>query len=208
MHPRIGPLWYDAKSHPAWSRGPTYERAGQIMLICTIFEFQKARNVMRRLFATALSAIACAGIAMPAAVAQTTKDLVGTWVLESDVSTTPDGKTLLPFGPHPQGMAIFDNRDHFAIVISRPDLPKFASDNRMQGTATENEAIVHGTFAFFGTYSVTAGGMIQHVEGGTWPGWIGTDQKRTIAAFTKDRQTWTTVPSFGGKSELHWRRLQ
>ena len=66
----------------------------------------------------------------------------------------------------------------FAIVVSRPDLPKFASNGRMQGTAKENEAIVHGTFAFFGTYSIADGKIIQHIEGGTWPSWTGTDQKR------------------------------
>jgi len=163
---------------------------------------------MGRLTTATLTAIAYLGIAIPSAVALSAKDEVGSWTLESDVSTTPDGHKLLPFGSDPQGIAIFDNSGRFAIVVSRPDLPKFASDNRMQGTATENEAIVRGSIAFFGTYSIKDGAIIQHVEGGTWPGWIGTDQKRTVAAFAQDEQTWTTVPSFGGTSELRWRRLQ
>ena len=148
------------------------------------------------------------GLVTPEANAQSAKDLVGSWTLESDVSTTSDGHTLLPFGPKPRGMAIFNVDGHFAIVISRSDLPKFASDNRMQGTAQENEAIVHGSFAFFGTYSVTDHIIIQHIEGGTWPGWVGTDQKRTVTSFTEDQQTWTTVPSFGGRSELRWIRVK
>lgn len=151
---------------------------------------------------------ACLGIVVSGAVAQTAKDLVGTWNLESDTTTTPDGRTIQPFGPSPQGIAIFDNAGHFAIVNSRPDLPKFASNNRMHGTAEENEAIVHGSFAFFGTYSVANGVMVQHIEGGTWPAWIGTDQKRTITSLTEDEQTWTTVPSFGGISELQWKRMK
>jgi hypothetical protein len=152
--------------------------------------------------------MACLGIAVSSAAAQTAKDLVGTWTLESDTSTTTDGRTIQPFGPNPQGIAIFDNNSHFAIVISRPDLPKFASNNRMQGTAKENEAIVHGSFAFFGTYAVANGVIAQHVEGGMWPSWTDTDQKRTITSFTGDEQTWTTVPSFGGRSELHWKRVK
>ena len=163
---------------------------------------------MKHLIVTALTAAACFGIAAPGAVAQTAKDVVGTWSLVSDLSTTPDGRAVQPFGSNPQGIAIFDSNGHFAIVNARSDLPKFASNNRMHGTPEENGAIVHGTFAFFGTYAIKDGVMIQHVEGGTWPAMVGTDQKRTISSFSNDEQTWTTVPSFGGKSELHWKRVK
>ena len=156
---------------------------------------------------TILTVIACLGIAVPSAGAQTAKDLVGTWSLQSDDTVTSEGRKLQPFGPNPKGTAIFDNVGHFAIVVSRPDLPKFASDNRMKGTPEENEAIVRGSIAFFGTYSVKNGVIVQHIEGGTWPAWVGTDQKRTITSFAKDQQTWTTVPSFGGTSELRWSRV-
>lgn len=163
---------------------------------------------MRRLTITLSTLLVCIGIAASGAAAQTAKDMVGTWALKSDDSTTADGRKIQPFGPDPKGIAIFAGNGRFAIVISRPDLPKFASNNRMRGTAKENEAIVHGTFAFFGTYSVADGVMIQHVEGGTWPALIGTDQKRTIASFTGGEQTWRATPSFGGSSELHWVRVK
>ena len=163
---------------------------------------------MRHLITATLAVIACMGIAIPGAGAQAAKDLVGKWTLELDTSTTADGQAIQPFGPQPNGVAMFDSAGHFAIINSRPDLPIFASNNRMRGTAEENEAIVHGSFAFFGTYSVENGIIVQHIEGGTWPAWTGTDQKRTISSFTGDEQTWTTVPSFGGRSELHWKRVK
>ena len=163
---------------------------------------------MRHLITVAMAAAAYLVIAVPGDVAQTARDLVGIWTLESDTSTTPDGRTIQPFGPNPQGIAIFDSSGRFAIVVSRRDLPKFASNNRMQGTPKEYEAIVHGSFAFFGTYSITDGMIIQHIEGGMWPSWTGTDQKRTITSFAEDKQTWTTVSSFGGRSELHWKRVK
>ena len=163
---------------------------------------------MRYLTWPILTSVAFFGIAVSDAHAQTAKDLVGSWTLESDISTTPDGHRLLPFGSDPRGIAIFDANGRFAIVVSRTDLPKFATGNRMQGTAQENEAIVHGSFAFFGTYSVANKVIIQHIEGGTWPAWVGTDQKRTITSFVKDEQTWTTVPSFGGSSVLRWARAK
>lgn len=163
---------------------------------------------MKHMIMGAITAVACLGTTNPSAAAPTAKDMVGTWALESDTSTTPDGRTVLPFGPNPQGIAIFDRSGRFAIVISRPDLPKFASNNRMKGTAEENEAIVHGSFAFFGSYSVMDGTIVQHIEGGMWPSWTGTDQKRTITSFVGDEQTWTTVSSFGARSELHWKRVK
>jgi hypothetical protein len=64
---------------------------------------------MRHLMTVAITAAACLGIVVRGAVAQTAKDLVGTWILESDTSTTPDGRTTQPFGPNPQGVAIFDS---------------------------------------------------------------------------------------------------
>jgi len=163
---------------------------------------------MKHLITIAITAAAGLGTLIPTAYAQTAHDLIGTWTLESDTGATADGRAIQPFGPNPKGLAIFDSAGHFAIVISRPDLPKFASNDRMHGTAEENEAIVRGSFAFFGTYAVANGAVVQHIEGGTWPAWMGTDQKRTITSFTGNEQTWTTVPSFGGRSELHWRRVK
>jgi hypothetical protein len=39
--------------------------------------------------------------------------------------------------------------------LNRADLPKFAANNRNVGTPEENKAIVQGSFAYFGTYTVT-----------------------------------------------------
>jgi hypothetical protein len=162
---------------------------------------------MRLLITVTLAVAACLGTAATAA-AQSAKDMVGTWKLVSDVNTASNGSKVEPFGRTPEGMAIFNSTGHFAIVISRPDLPKFASSNRMQGTPEEDKAIVQGSIGFFGLYAVADGVLVQHVEGGTWPSWIGTDQKRTITSFVGDEQTWTTVASFGGKSKLRWQRVK
>ena len=94
---------------------------------------------MRRLSEITLTMLVCLGTASGAA-AQTAKDMMGTWSLVSDVNTSADGRKVEPFGPSPRGIAIFDNDGHFAIVVARPDLPKFASDNRMQGKPEENRA--------------------------------------------------------------------
>lgn len=163
---------------------------------------------MKRLSEITLTLLVCLGTIASGSAAPTAKDLVGTWTLVSDANASADGRKVEPFSPSPEGIAIFDSDGHFAIVVSRPDLPKFASNNRMQGTPEENKAIVQGSIGFFGAYTVVDGAVIKHVEGATWPSWIGTDQKRTIASFASDEQTWTTIASFGGTSELRWRRAK
>jgi hypothetical protein len=74
------------------------------------------------------------------ASAQSAKDLVGTWINVSNVILGQDGSRTPVFGPKGSGLAIFEANGRFAVVNINPDTPKFASNNRAQGTAEENEA--------------------------------------------------------------------
>jgi lipocalin-like protein len=151
----------------------------------------------------------CFGIgASGTATAQTAKDLVGTWTLVASTNVGQDGRKVDIWGPNPKGMYIFDDKGHFVIVNARPDLPKFASNNRNQGTPDENKAIVQGSLSLFGTYSVADMVITYKVEAGSWPAWTGTDQKRTITSFTGDELTYTLAGSIGGTSETKLRRLK
>ena len=141
-----------------------------------------------------------------AAVAQTAKDLVGTWTNISNVNIRQDGSRADVFGPKGTGMAIFGSNGRFAIVNINPDTPKFASNNRAQGTPEENKAAVAGGIALFGTYLVTNKVIAFKVEGSTYPNWSGTEQKRTVKSFTKDQFTWTLPASIGGTAEVTWKR--
>src|ERR1700674_4089910 len=40
------------------------------------------------------------------------------------------------------------------LILQRATLPRFASDNRMSGTAEENKAGGQGSIAYFGTYAI------------------------------------------------------
>jgi Lipocalin-like domain len=71
------------------------------------------------------------------AVGQTAKDLVGTWTWVQVDLTRPDGTKYQPFGTNPKGFVIFDSNGRFAYLLSRPDRPKFAANNRDQGTPEE-----------------------------------------------------------------------
>jgi hypothetical protein len=166
---------------------------------------------MNRLSFLGLSATMVFGLALAPgdAVAQTAKDLVGTWKMVTNINIAPDGRRSESFGPAPNSILTFDANGRFVFVGTRPDLPKFASNNRMQGTAEENKAIVQGSIAYFGTYSVVDKVLIQKVEGSTWPSWIGTDQKRPIISFMGDDMKMANpVTTLGGTSEGTYKRVK
>src|SRR5437868_4680182 len=87
--------------------------------------------------------------------AQTThaERISGTWMLLS--ATVERGeKKLEPYGANPRGTLMLDERGRFALIVTRADLPKFASNNREMGSPEENKAIVGGSNAYFGFYSI------------------------------------------------------
>jgi hypothetical protein len=155
---------------------------------------------MKRHTTLALSAmtVLCLGVAAPStSVAQTAKDLVGAWTLISSDTVGLDGSKIPTFGDDPKGIIIFTNDGRFIYLLSRGDLPKFTSNNRNTGTPEENKAVVQGSIATFGTYSVAGTDLIIKVENSTFPNWIGADQKRTIA-ITGDQLKWTNAAGSGG----------
>jgi len=153
---------------------------------------------MNRRSILSLSAITALGFALysSSAVAQSAKDLVGTWTIVSAEA----------FGPNPKGILTFDANGH----LMRSDLPKYASNNRAQGTSEEYKAIGAGSISYFGTYSVSGSDLILRVEHSSFPNWTGTEQKRTNLTLTGDELKYTnTAPSVGGPvAVLVWKRAK
>jgi len=141
-------------------------------------------------------------------VAQTTSDLVGTWTNVSNVNIQQDGSRTDVFGPHRRGVAMFANNGRFVIVNINPDVPKFASNNRAQGTDEENRAAMLGGIALYGTYWVGNKTIFFKVEGSTYPNWTGTEQARTVISFTGDDLKWSLRASIGGTTEVAWKRVK
>ena len=66
-----------------------------------------------------------------------------------------------------------------------------------------------GSIAYFGTYSVVDKVIIEKVEGGTWPNWVGTEQKRPIISLTGDEMKLSTpAASVGGTAENTYKRIK
>jgi hypothetical protein len=94
--------------------------------------------------------------------------LVGSWTLIS-LTVGEGANQTLPYGPNPKGTMMVDANGRFSITVVRSDVPKVASNNRMTATPDENKAIVQGSIAYFGTYSIDEGTHVitVNVEGST-----------------------------------------
>jgi hypothetical protein len=137
------------------------------------------------------------------------QQIAGTWMLTSNVNTREDGSKVDVFGSSPKGIAIFAPDGHFAIVNTREGLPKFASNNRMKGTPEENQAIVQGSIALYGRYSVDPANQVVtlKVDSSTWPSWTGTEQKRKYT-LKNDELKWSLPASVGGTADVAWKRVK
>lgn len=156
-----------------------------------------------RLALVALISFALAtGIAdtAPARAASFKQQIVGTWSYVSVDIAKSDGSRIQPFGAKPNGIAIFDRNGHFAFVLTRPDVPKYASNNRLTGTADENRAAVRGVLAQFGTYTVNQAdhSLTLHIAGSSYPNIVGVDRKFIITAVTKTELKWTVPAATSG----------
>lgn len=164
--------------------------------------------ILQTLSAAAMAAVII-GVAAPKTFAQSASDLAGTWSLVS-LTVFKSGSEVEVLGPHPTGQLIFGSDGRYVLVGLRADLPKFAADSRLSGSAEENQRIVQGTFAHFGTYTVDSAGkvIVFHIQNSTFPNWDGDVQRRPFT-LDGDRLTYVTPGSFGyGASKVSWKRMK
>jgi hypothetical protein len=151
-----------------------------------------------------ITAIAMAlAIAFPAssAIAQSAKSLVGSWDLESAGES---------WGKNPKGRLVFSSDGRYALVITRNDLPKIASNSRLKGTPEENQAVTAGSIGHFGRYTVDEKSktLVLKIEGSSFANWNGTEQVRPFAVKGDQLRYTNPKPSAGGSptGEVVWNR--
>jgi hypothetical protein len=141
-------------------------------------------------------------IAAGEAAAQSLKErIVGTWEFVVAEVTAADGKKSFPFGETPKGILIFTPDGRFAQIHVAADVPKFASGNRLTGTAEEYAAINRRSLAVFGTYTVDEDKktVTYRIVSSTFPNWEGEAQTRTIDKLTADEFVNTNPNVAGGR---------
>jgi hypothetical protein len=164
----------------------------------------------------AVSILAGAGIAVVAgsAAAQvkaTKESVVGVWKFTYVTVQRPDNTTGEPWTAKPNGVFILSANGRFAIQVMRPDLPKFASNNRLQGTPDENQKVVQGSLAYFGTYTLDAGGasLSFRIEGSSFPNWTGEVQKRIISSISATQMVIENpTGSAGGQARITLTKIE
>jgi hypothetical protein len=158
------------------------------------------------LFITAIMLFSHHAVAQTVSLGQL---LVGTWSLTSAEGIRTDGSRVPLFGPNPKGTMIFTEHGRFALVQMRGDLPSLAANSRELGTAEENKAVVSGSIAYYGTYSIDEAEKVIRLklEGSTYANLLGGEQRRIIIALTPDELTFTNPRNPSGTTlEVGWKR--
>ena len=99
----------------------------------------------------------------------------------------------------------------FSIILMKPSLPKFASNNRVKGTAEENQAVVQGSLAYYGSYAVASekGQTVNlRIEGSTFPNWDREDQKRVMTVKGDEMNVTNPTSAIGGVTYVTWKRAK
>lgn len=133
-------------------------------------------------------------IALPAAAsAQSLKDqIVGTWKT-AEIYNEQGGKKEHLYGEKPVGITVFDKSGTYVSWLSKPDLPKFATPNRLKGTDAEYRAVMQGMIAGYGTYTVEGNTVAIKWIASSYPNRAGTTEKRTYSL--KGDELTSTNPS-------------
>ena len=138
------------------------------------------------------------------------RQLVGVWTYVHNYNVLPDGKRIEPQGPAGtgKGILILDAGGRFVLNMIRADLPKFASNNRQQGTDAENKAVSQGAIAYFGTYEVDepAKALTLKIEYSSYPNFNGSTQRRGIELKNDELTITNTAGASGGTAYIAWKR--
>jgi len=138
------------------------------------------------------------------------KQIQGTWTLVS-IYVEKDGEKIDAFGANPRGSMIFTPNGHFSTIIMKASLPKFAANNRVKGSTEENQAVVQGSVAYFGSYkiaSVEDQTVSLNIVGSTFPNWDGEEQKRVMTVTGDEMKVTNPTAAIGGTSYVVWKRVK
>ena len=155
----------------------------------------------RSMFAAVAAGLSFAVFAAGASAQATMKSVAGSYSAAS----------VPAFGDKPRGLLILSPNGYYSLVVGRAQLAPVGSGVRNKGTDAENKALVDGSIAHYGKWSIDDGGkaITFHVEMSSFPNWDMKPQKRTLKS-TGETLTYTVaVPSTGGApNDVSWRRIK
>jgi hypothetical protein len=140
------------------------------------------------------------------------QQLAGTWTLVAVANIYPDSSRMYPYGNDPKGLLFFDEQGNYAIQILQAGRPPLASGDKNKATPEEYAALVKGSNAHFGHYTINEADQTIsfRIEHASFPNWEGTLQKRRYTYTGQELKYVVTQTTQGGQSviaEVVWRRL-
>ncbi len=130
-----------------------------------------------------------------------TSELVGTWrLVEFANKDSASGEWVHVYGRHPKGYFTYSNKGILNINISS-EVPLEVTESIADTLKVSWKDLVFSkAMGYFGTYSIKAdsGIVIHHVEGGSIPWYIGSDQPRPFqlrgdTLVIGDNTTWKRI---------------
>jgi Lipocalin-like domain len=154
--------------------------------------------------AALVGSLAASGLALGQSLKE---QIVGAWQYAS-IYNEVDGVKKYIYGEKPLGLVVLDPSGYVIGYLSKPDLPKFAANNRLKGTDEEYREVMQGMLAGFGTYSIEGDTVTINWIGSSYPNRAGTIEKRTYTV-TGDEMTATNpAASSGGMSVAKFQRVR
>jgi hypothetical protein len=150
-----------------------------------------------------------AGLLSPdIALGQSLKEqIVGTWRLVLIYNEEKGVKRHL-YGDKPVGIAMFDRSGNISQFLSKPDLPKFATPNRLKGTDKEYRDVVQGMISGFGTYTVEGDAITIKWIASSYPNRAGTTEKRVYKVVGDEMTSMNPTAASGGTSYTKYTRAK
>jgi hypothetical protein len=131
---------------------------------------------------------------------------IGAWELVSIETRAPSGQATQPFGPEPVGRITYDTAGRMSVQLMRRGMPRFANEQLEKATTEEIVAAWRGYGGYFGTYTIDekASTITHHVEGASFPNYVGTNQVRHYR-FEGDRLI-LQADTASGRGTIVWKR--
>ena len=80
----------------------------------------------------------------------------------------------------------------------------------MKGTTEDNQAVIQGSIALFGSYKVASEmeeTVVLSIEGSTFPNWDGEDQTRLMHSIGNQMEITNPTTTVGGRNFIVWKRV-
>ena len=138
------------------------------------------------------------------------KSLAGTYVLVTAHTVDKTGQIKPMYGASPRGMLLMSSDGRYTLTIVASGLPKFMAGTRHNSTPQEKEAVIDGSIAHFGTYSLAETGrtVTLAVQGSTFPNWEGTRITMPVSVAGDQYKFRLGKSEIGGIADLTFRRTK